>query len=118
MDVLRTLKTSIPPVRLFDRHHGEDMNFFLRFIDAIESREGMAYMKAIGVSLDIQAFLIASAAGERIFLKRLQLLHDDPAAFRAKTPDTLKNLAINQYPERQRPVPRNPLPPRYDPFLQ
>jgi len=52
-------------MRLFDWHHGENMNFFLCFIDAIESREGMAYVKAIGVlpSLNIQAFLIASATG-------------------------------------------------------
>lgn len=120
LSVGRSSKTPIPPVRLFYRHYGEDMNFFLCLIDAIERREGMAYVKTICIlpSLNIQAFLIAPAAGERIFLKRLQLLHDDPPALRAETLDTFKGLAINQYPERQRSAPRNPLLPRCDPCLR
>ncbi len=96
------LETSIPLVCSLDRHHGENMNLLLCLMDAIECREGMAHMKTIRIlpSLNIQAFLIASVTGERVFLKRLQFFHDDPPALRAETPDTLKSLAVNQYPKR------------------
>jgi len=42
-------ETSIPLVRPLYRHHRENMNFFLRLVDAIESRECTAYVKAIGI---------------------------------------------------------------------
>jgi hypothetical protein len=66
------LKTSISPACLLYRHHGENTNLFFHFIDAIESRERVAYVKAMGAlpPRGIQAFFIASAAGspDRVFL--------------------------------------------------
>ncbi len=46
--------------------------------------------------MNMRAFPVTSAAGKQVFLEGFQFLHDDPPAFRAETPDTPENLAVNQ----------------------
>lgn len=111
---------SIPLVRLLDGHHGKNMHFLLRFMDAVESRECVADVEPVGVLplVHMQAFLITPAAGIRIFLKGFQSFHDDTPAFRAETPDALEGFSVNQNPERQSSAPQNPLRPRCGPYPQ